>query len=138
MGGGVGGAAAGAAGGGPRPNPQPDGPGPRRPALLGDPAHIRASSRYRIVPLVQASPARDPSPMPKPHFILTKAIDAPPVDPERMAAVGYCFGGRCVLTLTLTPTPTLSGASSTWHRANPDLTVTLTLPLALALALALA
>ena len=54
-----------------------------------------------------------------------------------MAAVGYCFGGRCVLTRTPTRTPTLGGASSTWHRANPDLTLTLTLTLALALALTL-
>ena len=34
-----------------------------------------------------------------PRLDATQALDAPPVDPERVAAVGYCFGGRCVLDL---------------------------------------
>ena len=34
-----------------------------------------------------------------PRLDATQAPDAPPVDPERVAAVGYCFGGRCVLDL---------------------------------------
>ena len=34
-----------------------------------------------------------------PRLHATQALDAPPVDPERMAAVGYCFGGRGVLDL---------------------------------------
>ncbi|MGQ9367337.1 dienelactone hydrolase family protein [Azospirillum sp. ST 5-10] len=69
-------------------------PGGDNSALIGPYVADRALLRRRLLAAVAAAKAH------------------PAVDPDRIAAIGYCFGGMCALDLARSATPDVKGAAS--------------------------